>query len=144
MSAHRVLFAVLTIAIAPAVLFAQRGDAKKAEIPAAYRPPAGLCRIWVDGVPADKQPAPTDCATALRNKPGNGQVVFGESKSSAPASSRSVAPLNVAPLRSGFAPPARGRTARDTVTQHKDTSSPQKKDSSKKPDSTQKKPGRGG
>jgi hypothetical protein len=26
--------------------------------------PAGMCRVWIDGQPADRQPAPTDCATA--------------------------------------------------------------------------------
>jgi hypothetical protein len=48
------------------------------EIPPGYRPPRGMCRIWIEGVPADKQPAPTDCATAVKNKPRNGRVVFGE------------------------------------------------------------------
>lgn len=46
-------------------------------VPAAYRPPAGMCRIWIEGVPASQQPAPTDCVTAVRNKPVNGSVVFG-------------------------------------------------------------------
>jgi hypothetical protein len=48
------------------------------ELPREYRPPRGMCRIWIDGVPADKQPAPTDCATAVKNKPRNGRVIFGE------------------------------------------------------------------
>jgi hypothetical protein len=39
-----------------------------------------MCRIWVEGVPADKQPAPTDCASALKNKPTNGRVIFGDPK----------------------------------------------------------------
>jgi len=47
-------------------------------VPAAYRPPAGMCRIWIDGVPAGQQPAPTDCVTAVRNRPANGTVIFGE------------------------------------------------------------------
>ncbi len=47
-------------------------------VPAAYRPPAGMCRIWIDGVPAGQQPAPTDCITAVRNRPDNGTVIFGE------------------------------------------------------------------
>jgi hypothetical protein len=37
-----------------------------------------MCRIWLDGVPAGRQPAPTDCASALRNRPANGQVIFGD------------------------------------------------------------------
>ncbi len=48
------------------------------DIPREYRPPRGMCRIWIEGVPADKQPAPTDCATAVKNKPRNGRVIFGE------------------------------------------------------------------
>jgi hypothetical protein len=36
-----------------------------------------MCRIWLDGVPADQQPAPTDCATAVRNRPANARVIFG-------------------------------------------------------------------
>lgn len=51
---------------------------KKDDIPAASRPPAGMCRIWLDGVPAAQQPAPTDCASAVRNRPAKGRVVFGD------------------------------------------------------------------
>lgn len=47
-------------------------------IPPAYLPPAGMCRIWIEGVPAGHQPAPTDCVTAVRNRPVNGYVVFGD------------------------------------------------------------------
>jgi len=47
-------------------------------IPTAYRPPAGMCRIWIEGVPASQQPAPTDCVTAVRNRPVNGHVIFGD------------------------------------------------------------------
>lgn len=47
-------------------------------VPLAYRPPAGMCRIWIDGVPPGQQPAPTDCVTAVRNRPDNGRVIFGE------------------------------------------------------------------
>jgi hypothetical protein len=47
-------------------------------IPPGYRPPPGMCRIWLDGVPAGQQPAATDCATAVRNRPANGRVIFGD------------------------------------------------------------------
>src|SRR5687767_2492672 len=50
------------------------------EIPKAYRPPPGMCRIWLTGVPAAKQPAPTDCETAIRNKPPRARVIFSEEK----------------------------------------------------------------
>src|SRR5215213_8510769 len=48
------------------------------EVPKEYRPPKGMCRIWLDKVPAKQQPAPTDCPTAVRNRPANGRVVFGD------------------------------------------------------------------
>lgn len=47
-------------------------------IPPAYRPPQGMCRVWIGGVPPDQQPAPTDCVTAVRNRPANGSVIFGD------------------------------------------------------------------
>ncbi|MCA0374795.1 MAG: hypothetical protein LCH84_03950 [Gemmatimonadetes bacterium] len=55
----------------------------KAGVPKEYLPPAGMCRVWVDGVPAAQQPAPTDCAAAVRNKPANGRVIYGEEKGKA-------------------------------------------------------------
>lgn len=55
------------------------GDARTSEgtVPKEHMPPPGMCRIWLDGVPATQQPAPTDCPTAIRNRPPNGKVVFG-------------------------------------------------------------------
>jgi hypothetical protein len=47
-------------------------------VPEGHRPPPGMCRIWIDGVPPGQQPAPTDCATAVRNRPSNGRVIWGE------------------------------------------------------------------
>jgi hypothetical protein len=52
-------------------------------VPSAQRPPPGMCRIWLVNVPAGKQAAPTDCATAVRNRPANGFVVFGDSAAKA-------------------------------------------------------------
>ncbi len=51
--------------------------AGSANVPVAMLPPAGLCRIWISEVPASQQPAPTDCATALRQKPANGTILYG-------------------------------------------------------------------
>ena len=51
---------------------------QQSPVPPAYRPPAGMCRIWIEGVPANQQPAPTDCVTAVRNRPVNGKVIFGD------------------------------------------------------------------
>jgi hypothetical protein len=39
--------------------------------------PTGMCRIWIDGVPDDRQPAATDCATARARVPRNGRVIYG-------------------------------------------------------------------
>jgi hypothetical protein len=65
---------------AAAPLSAQGRDRNRApdDIPAAHRPPPGMCRVWVDGVPPGQQPAPTDCKTAIRNRPPNGRVIFGD------------------------------------------------------------------
>ena len=67
----------LTVAVA-APLSAQGQGTKAGKIPPGQRPPAGMCRIWLDGVAPGQQPAPTDCATAVRNRPANGRVIFGD------------------------------------------------------------------
>ena len=51
---------------------------KNKDIPVAYRPPPGLCRVWLDDVPPGQQPAPTDCKTALKNRPEKARVIFGD------------------------------------------------------------------
>ena len=55
-----------------------KDSAKRAAIPADARPPKGMCRVWIDGVPAAQQPAATDCPTAVKNRPNNGRVIFGD------------------------------------------------------------------
>lgn len=55
-----------------------QGREKQGDIPASSRPPAGMCRVWLDGVPAAQQPAPTDCTSAVRNRPAKGRVIFGD------------------------------------------------------------------
>jgi hypothetical protein len=47
-------------------------------VPPGFFPPAGMCRIWLNEVPARQQPAPTDCASAVRNRPANAKVLFGD------------------------------------------------------------------
>lgn len=61
-------------------------DRDSVRIPRQYMPPPGMCRIWLDGVPPERQPAPTDCPTAIRKRPSNGRVVFGERKTSGDSS----------------------------------------------------------
>lgn len=48
------------------------------DVPASHKPPAGMCRVWIDNVPPAQQPAPTDCATAIRTRPPNARVIFSE------------------------------------------------------------------
>lgn len=57
---------------------AQQSAAAKEKIPAQYKPPKGMCRIWLNDVPPAQQPAPTDCATAVKKVPTNGRVIFGD------------------------------------------------------------------
>jgi hypothetical protein len=79
----------------PGVASAQGGEKDK-DIPPSSRPPAGMCRIWLDNVPAAQQPAPTDCASAVRNRPAKGRVIFGDdyvtTKKKPDSSARTKAP----------------------------------------------------
>ncbi len=56
-------------------------DVSGTAIPPKYAPPGGMCRVWVQGVPPAQQPAPTQCAKAVRVHSPNSQVVFGPSRS---------------------------------------------------------------
>lgn len=72
-----VTLGTLAALLAASPLSAQSGR-KQDGVPPGHRPPAGLCRIWIDGVPPGQQAAPTDCGTAVRNRPANGRVLFGD------------------------------------------------------------------
>lgn len=64
--------------LAGALLFAAPLAAQSTDsVAPEHRPPPGMCRIWLDGVPANRQPEPTDCATAIRKRPPNARVIFG-------------------------------------------------------------------
>jgi hypothetical protein len=82
-------------------------------VPGAFTPPAGMCRLWIEGVPASQQPAPTDCAHAIRNRPPNANVLFGpplrsESMEMEPFARRS-GKLPIRQLAPGSRSSARGR-----------------------------------
>jgi hypothetical protein len=65
----------------PRLLAPERGrsrDRGDDDVPAAYRPPPGMCRIWLDNVAPAQQPAPTDCNSAVRNRPANARILFGD------------------------------------------------------------------
>jgi hypothetical protein len=62
------------LVLATATLGAQ---GNRAGIPQGELPSAGLCRVWIDGVPANRQPRVTDCATARRTAPANSRIIYG-------------------------------------------------------------------
>ncbi len=69
---------VLLFLALPGVVEGQsRAVVPRDTVPLGMLPPAGKCRIWMDGVPAAQQPAPTDCTTALRQRPANGTILYG-------------------------------------------------------------------
>jgi len=76
------LVAILLFVLSGSAAAQGRGGGRdaqpKPDIPKEHRPPPGMCRIWIDDVPANQQPAPTDCATAVKNRPNNGRVIFGD------------------------------------------------------------------
>ena len=46
-------------------------------VPPGPRPPDGRCRVWIEGVPAGRQPAVTDCVTARATAPLNSRIIVG-------------------------------------------------------------------
>jgi hypothetical protein len=92
----------LFVLFVPAALGAQArpNTPPPPNVPANQMPPAGKCRVWIEGVAPAQQPAPTDCQTALRLKPPNGTVIFGP-----PAKDRDARTFDTQPPR--VRPPAR-------------------------------------
>jgi hypothetical protein len=75
------VLAFAAVAAGSASLEAQarpRPQDSKSTVPATHTPPPGMCRIWLDNVPPAQQPAPTDCATAARNLPRNGRLIYSD------------------------------------------------------------------
>lgn len=60
---------------------AQLPRASSRTYPTAQTLPSGMCQVWIDGVPANRQPAPTDCTTARRNQPRNSRIIYGSGQS---------------------------------------------------------------
>jgi hypothetical protein len=55
-----------------------------ARVPRGHLPPRGMCRVWIDGVPPGRQPAPTSCANAQRDRVhygANARVIYGDDES---------------------------------------------------------------
>ena len=106
MKQSAVILVALAVLASPSLASAQgKGRAKDdKEIPANMRPPAGMCRVWLDDVPAAQQPAPTDCPTAVRNRPAKGRVIFGDDYVNTKAKDTSSKSSGKAPVIKGFAP----------------------------------------
>jgi hypothetical protein len=64
---------------------------------AADRPPPGLCRVWLKGVPAARQPAPTSCGQAAKTRTPGSTLMFGDDGEAPRAPAR--------PAEAGAAPP---------------------------------------
>jgi hypothetical protein len=103
---------VVFVASAAQALAAQESREPQSRVPASFTPPAGLCRLWIDGVPASQQPAPTDCASAIRNRPANSTVVFGPQRRS-DDSERAFTRRGVPPIVRTLVPNSFAGRARD-------------------------------
>ncbi len=66
-----------TAALAVATPLMAQGIREYAFVPMGMMPAAGMCRVWIQGVPPGRQPAPTSCAVAARWLPANGRLVYG-------------------------------------------------------------------
>ena len=77
---HRIVGFVVVLMLATAShANAQRPERNTRPVdPQSQSVPVGMCRVWLSGVRADSQPAATDCASALRNRPPNSRVIFGQ------------------------------------------------------------------
>jgi hypothetical protein len=107
MKLSAVLFVALAAFASPSLASAQgRGNKSrgKDDIPANMRPPAGMCRVWLDNVPAAQQPAPTDCPTAVRNRPAKGRVIFGDDYVKKEKAKDTSGTPGRSPVIKGFAP----------------------------------------
>jgi hypothetical protein len=80
--------AVVLLVTVAATATAQKAARTATESSPDQRAPKGMCRIWLKDVPAAQQPAPTDCAAAVKNCPPNGRVIFGETDPSKPKPTR--------------------------------------------------------
>lgn len=104
--------AVITAAMFGPAAQAQTRTPKPAPVPAAMRPPEGLCRVWVDGQPSDRQEGVSDCAYARAHVPAGGRVLQGK-----PASARSVA-MNEAYAPYYYGPEPITKPMRATAVKH--------------------------
>ncbi|MGK2935958.1 MAG: hypothetical protein ACSLFE_12055 [Gemmatimonadaceae bacterium] len=70
----------LTLIVAGAALATEASAqvmVRASSVPPGQRPPAGMCRVWIEGVPAGRQPAVTDCVRARATAPLNSRIIYG-------------------------------------------------------------------
>jgi hypothetical protein len=68
----------LALLAAPATA---QGRGNSGKVPPGHLPPAGACRVWIDGVPPGRQPGVTSCANAHRTAARYGdraRVIYGD------------------------------------------------------------------
>ena len=75
-----VLGALFVLAAASPVDAQVRGRNGNQGIPPGQMPPAGMCRVWYDGVAPGRQPRPTSCneAERLASRDRNARVIYGD------------------------------------------------------------------
>ena len=81
MRIHQLSWTLALLALVATTAEAQQGNKGKRgpdKVPPGHLPPAGMCRVWIDGVPPGRQPRPTDCATARRDAPANSRIVYSD------------------------------------------------------------------
>lgn len=74
---HAALLVTMTTGLAGAALAQGRGRASTG-YPPGFRPPPGMCRVWIQGLPPGQQPGVTDCVTARASAPANARVIYGD------------------------------------------------------------------
>jgi hypothetical protein len=63
--------------VAGSVLLASAAHAQSRVSSSSGALPTGTCQVWINGLPANRQPAPTDCATARATAPANSRIIYG-------------------------------------------------------------------
>ncbi len=67
------------------IIYGRASDSRASgKVPRGHLPPRGMCRVWIDGVPPGRQPAPTSCANAQRDRVqygANARVIYGDDES---------------------------------------------------------------
>ena len=83
-------------------------EEQEAVIPASALPPEGMCRVWLKDVPQNRQPAATDCATAIRSRPRDALLLLGAPSKDAklPPKQRGTTQGPPATAVRGMTPPA--------------------------------------